>query len=112
MAALIEPPQFTCQVERDGPRALIVPRGELDLSTVDRFAERVDEALEGDATSVVVDLSGLTFADSSGLQFLLVLAERARRDRHDLELLPGPAHVMRLFELTATIEVLPFRSTA
>jgi len=43
---------------------------------------------------------------------LLDLAARSRADGIALQLVPGPESVMRLFDLTGTREVLPFRSAA
>src|SRR4051812_12493208 len=66
--------------------------------------------LEGDvhslrgagAREVVVDLRGVTFLDSYGLRVLLSLRNAAARDGFRLVLVPGPAAVQRLFELSAT----------
>jgi anti-sigma B factor antagonist len=109
MAVAPQPPQFSCRATRDGRYARVEPRGELDLSTVDVLTRAVGEAVDDGAAAVTVDLRALTFIDSSGLRFLLTLAERSRRDGFDLDLTPGPPSVMRLFELTRTQHVLPFR---
>lgn len=42
-------------------------RGELDMSTVDQLAARVERALQRGPSSLVVDVSELQFADSSGI---------------------------------------------
>jgi anti-anti-sigma factor len=68
--------------------------------------------LARDARALTVDLSGVTFVDSTGLRYLLTLAQHARRDAFDLELVPPAASVMRLFDLTGTRDVLPFKRAA
>ena len=112
MAATLQPPQFSCAATRDGHHARLKPWGELDLSTVDALARVIDEAIDEGAAAVSIDLRALTFIDSTGLRCLLKLAERSRRDGFDLELTPGSPSVMRLFELTRTRHVLPFREVA
>jgi hypothetical protein len=48
--------------------------------------------------------------DSSGLHLVTRWAQEASRDGFVFELEPGPPQVQRLFELTAVIDELPFRS--
>lgn len=108
MAATLQPPQFSCRTEYLGPHAVIVPQGELDLATVAHLKSKQDEVLARGTTSIVVDLSQLTFIDSTGLHALWTLARRAKTDGFRLELLPGQPAVMRLFELTDALGALPF----
>ncbi len=114
MAATVQPPQFSCDVAERDVAFVVKLVGELDLSTVGVLRGRVGGAFASEPMRrrLVIDLGGLTFVDSSGLACLLKVAERARREAVDLELIPGPPSVMRLFELTRTVDVLPFRGTA
>jgi anti-sigma B factor antagonist len=112
MAVVSQPPQFSCPATRDGRHARLTPRGELDLCTVDALSRVVDEAVDDGAAALTIDLRALTFIDSTGLRYLLTLAERGRLEGFDLELTPGPPSVMRLFALTRTEHVLPFREDA
>ena len=112
MATAVQSPQFSFDLHERGTRTVIVPIGDLDISTAPRLAAAVEAAVADGARTLVVDLAGLTFIDSTGLRWLLTLAERSRGDGLDLELVrPRPA-LMRLFELTATADVLPFGSTS
>ena len=103
--------QFSVRTDHAGSQAVVVPHGELDMATVRPFQHAVDEVLARGAESVVVDLGELTFIDSTGLRQLLTLARCAPHEGFRLELLPGTPAVMRLFELTSTVDVLPFRSS-
>jgi anti-anti-sigma factor len=50
--------------------------GEVDLSSVEPFAEEASKAvMEAPATSILVDLSGVTFMDSAGLRALIQVLE-------------------------------------
>lgn len=77
--------------------------GEMDISSVGAVRPVIDEALAGAPDSLVVDLSGLTFMDSSGIALLLSVAERVERMR-----LRHPSDsICRLIELTGLEDALP-----
>jgi anti-sigma B factor antagonist len=90
---------FRCDVVPERASVRVVPVGELDLATVDELARQVDELLEAGFRKLVLDLSELTFIDSSGLRTILQAREAAERDAADLTVLPGAAAVQRSFEL-------------
>jgi anti-sigma B factor antagonist len=82
--------------------------GELDFSVAAEVESAYTQALASDPERIVLDLTGLEFADCSAVRLLMDLAERSRSNGHRLELKPGPAQVHRVFELTGTAEQLPF----
>jgi len=113
MAVLLQPPQFACgHGTTDSDAALLALSGELDLSTVGELQRSFETVVDGGSTSIVVDLGELTFIDSSGLAALLTFAARARSGELTLEFVPGSTGVMRVFEMTRTVDVLPFRWAA
>jgi anti-anti-sigma factor len=57
---------------------------------------------------LVVDMSGLTFLDSSGVRFLLELKARSEHDRSMLRIVPGPLQVRRGLEIAGVAELLPW----
>ncbi|WP_229075559.1 STAS domain-containing protein [Actinoplanes sp. DH11] len=69
----------------DGAVVRLQVRGELDLATTDLVGEQVTRALAGDPVPdrLIVDLGGLTFCDSSGID--LLLAARAETDARGVE---------------------------
>lgn len=67
--------QLTISVAPEGDAAVVRLVGELDMAEAPALTEAFAAV---DAPSIVVDLSGLTFLDSSGLR-VLVLAHRADR---------------------------------
>jgi anti-sigma B factor antagonist len=80
--------------------------GEIDLATADRFEERASEAMmDAPGSSVLIDLSGVTFMDSAGMRALIRVLEL--RSGKSLILQPS-RRVFRLLELVAgTDGVLP-----
>lgn len=91
--------------QRDG-LAHVVLRGELDLSTVNKVQEEL-RRVEADAPAVVVlDLSKLTFLDSTGLRCLVTADQRARDADRRVVLVRGPDPVQRVFSITRLEERL------
>jgi anti-sigma B factor antagonist len=82
--------------------------GELDLATVDQVRDQLELAEASDVVSIVVDLSGLTFMDSTGIRLLIEAHERSHADGNRLMLLRGGASVHRVLEVAGVAEMLPF----
>jgi anti-anti-sigma factor len=100
---------FTCQVSRENGQAVVSPRGELDMATVGAVEQELKELRRAGVQNVVLDLSGLTFMDSSGLHLIVRWTSAASQDGFSFELEPGPAPVQRIFELAALTDTLPWR---
>jgi anti-anti-sigma factor len=100
------PKHFTIDPEQYGDTLFVRLSGEFDLAAEHHF-DRTVEALSQDARTIVVDLSTLTFIDSSGLRALLRLWEHSRRDGFDLAVVPGAEQIRRAMELTGVDRVLP-----
>lgn len=81
-------------------------RGELDLSSVSKVDEEL-EAIEADGPAVIVlDLSELSFLDSTGLRCLVTADQRAREADRRVVLVRGPDPVQRVFAITRLEERL------
>jgi len=64
--------------------------GEIDLSNATALEGMITEAVPNTVRGVVLDLSGLTYIDSSGIRLLLSLAGRLRWRGQDLVLAAPP----------------------
>jgi anti-sigma B factor antagonist len=84
--------------------------GELDLATCQELVTALEQARDDGAQNVVVDLRGLSFMDSSGLQCLLRFDAEARSDAFSLELIQGKEQIERLFEMAGLKEHFTFKS--
>lgn len=82
--------------------------GELDLATVATLQGEHERILARGFRHVVIDLRDLEFIDAAGLRLLLALTDQAKRDGWRLSMIQGPHAVRRLFELTNTLQALPF----
>ena len=93
---------FPITRERTAGGYRLAPSGELDVATVPLLEAAFDEA--GDAP-VLLDLEGVTFIDSTGLQLLLRISDRGAGR---LEMTSSPA-LERLLEITGVRDQLPLR---
>jgi anti-anti-sigma factor len=75
--------EITESLEPDGVRLRI--SGELDVAVVDRVHDHI-ASLARPGEVVVLDLSELTFIDSSGLNVLVTALKQAQRDGWELRI--------------------------
>jgi anti-anti-sigma factor len=85
---------FEVSVASNGDSVTIALGGELDLATVDRAREALEQVPPG--TPVVLDLSRLTFIDSTGLG---LIAAAAKHTNGQLSVIPDD-RTRRLLDLT------------
>ena len=101
-------PALSVDVERAGDSVRIALRGELDLATVDQADAAWSRPEVQSSGTVVLDLSGVTFIDSTGLRFLLLADQRAQENRLRLRLVPAAPEVQRIFAMMRLEDRLPF----
>ncbi len=99
---------LTVSTTRHADRCVIAPIGDLDLSSAAALDAEVRAAEATDVDQIVIDLSGVTFMDSTGLRLLVQADARSRADSNRLRLVRGSRRVQRVFELTNTEAMLPF----
>ena len=96
-------------VGEDHGRALRLA-GELDMAGVPSL-EAAMGRLWGEVSNLTLDLSGLSFIDSTGLAAIVHLSGLCAKHGCRLQIVPGPQAVQRLFELTGLDGVLPFAAS-
>ena len=89
---------------------VIALAGELDIAGAEPVRDTLTCAMRAPRRRLIVDLGGLTFIDSSGLHTIVDAFTRCRFAGPVLTIHPGPWNVQRVFELTNTIDDLPFAS--
>jgi anti-anti-sigma factor len=102
-------PTLDFQTTRNGSVAVIAATGELDLSGAAILEAEIERlAAEPDLGTVVLDLRGLEFMDSSGLRLIVLADMRAREAGRRFALVRGPETVHRVFEITRMSDRLDF----
>ena len=79
--------------------------GELDMSTATEFRERLLGLAAEGPTQVTVDLSALSFVDSTGLSVLITGLKRFRQQGGDMALRSPTPATRRVLEITGLTEV-------
>jgi anti-anti-sigma factor len=105
---VLAPGELTIGSQRVGDVHTIRLFGELDLANADRIEQELLRVEATDAGSIVLDLAGLTFMDSNGVQLVTRAAARSRENSDRLTLRRGPHAVHRVLELCGLAEHLPF----
>jgi stage II sporulation protein AA (anti-sigma F factor antagonist) len=82
--------------------------GELDLSNCDAADRALLQAEQTQADRILLDVDGVKFIDSSGLQVILRAKRRSDASGQRLRITRGRGHVADMFRLTALDMTLPF----
>ena len=93
---------------RIGPVQTLSLSGELDLASVDTVENELLRAEAQDVRTIVLDLAGLTFLDSSGIRFLIAAVARSRADSCRLVMRRPPEVVRRVLRIAGVDDRLPF----
>lgn len=80
---------------------LVSCSGDLDLETVGEFTDQVLPLLVGGSPTLIIDLSGVGFMDSTGLGGLITALKRARQAEIELELVVNTERTERVLQLLA-----------
>ena len=92
--------------EREGDTYRVLAVGELDIATVGMLEKAVLD-IEDSAPVILLDLSGLSFIDSTGLRLVIDLSERYGGATNRLQILAGSSAVERLLDIAGLRGRLP-----
>jgi anti-anti-sigma factor len=95
-----EPDGLSVATTRDAGRTVLVVRGELDFSSAGHLRSELVEATRDGAGPVAVDLSGVTFIDSTGVSLLVESKRRLGESERDLVLRAPSERVRRVLDLS------------
>jgi anti-sigma B factor antagonist len=94
-------PTFVLTEESVDDRTMVIAiSGDLHVSAAPEFDQRLTDAIAKGRTSVVLDLGGVEFIDSTGLSVLLNGLRRVTRRNGRMALVCTNPTVLRLFEIT------------
>jgi anti-sigma B factor antagonist len=105
-SALRERP-FSCAVHRRGDTSQIVLEGELDLAAKPELDDAVSTALQpGPVGALIVDLTGVTFADSTTMTWLVQTDTKTHEAGGRLITIADPGPVLDVLKMTGIDERL------
>lgn len=99
MSAFRGPKAFSVRTEQHGAAAVVVPTGELNITTAPALEQELERAFEGGSDPVVLDLRELVFIDSSGLRAMLIARQMADNAEARFALVAGNRALERTFEI-------------
>ena len=94
------------RVESDDTAHVVIVEGEIDVYSRDRL-EAVLDGLTRPPMIVVLEFSGVTFIDSTGLKTLLNEHRRARAEGYEFAIAGAGGPVREAFRITALDITLP-----
>jgi len=103
-----DPAPFRVELRTERDVLRVCPFGEVDIDTVNRIREQLENATATGARQVVLDLHGVSFLDSTGLHLVLDADAASRAQGWVFGLIGGPPDVQRVFDLTGSRPRLPF----
>jgi anti-sigma B factor antagonist len=89
-----------------GEQVTVSLKGELDLSSVGKVQAELQRVEAEGPSLLILDLSSLTFLDSTGLRAVVTADERARENGRRFVIVRGPDAVQRVFSITRLEERL------
>jgi anti-sigma B factor antagonist len=104
-----EPPGTLFQIDvssAEGDVKVVALRGELDFDGAPAFARALEELRADGEREVIVDLSELTFIDSSGISVLVGAARAATAEQGTLVVAAPTPHVQRVFDIVSLSELV------
>src|SRR5215210_7499092 len=91
---------LTIDVVPDRDHVTLRLTGEIDTYTAQSVRNAALDAMREHDADIRIDLSGVTFLDSTGLEVLLATRRRAQLEGGQLELLDPTRTVVRVLEVT------------
>lgn len=100
------------RITRDGDHVVATIGGEVDPSNARDLGRVLTASVPNDAMGVALDLSGVSYLDSSGVQMIYELAERLALRQQALALVAPPAApARRVLEIVALGDTAPIAAT-
>jgi anti-anti-sigma factor len=98
--------RFECDIENaeSGAECVLTIRGDIDLASASDFETALRTALDAAPSAIVIDLTELTFIDSSGLRVLVSLSKDAQSQGATIGLRNVPRHAQRVLDITGLTE--------
>jgi anti-sigma B factor antagonist len=101
----VQAPRLETRATTVGGASAIAVTGELDIETASQLSEEVERAVWRTVGAFVLDLSGLTFLDSSGIHALLRARAFLGREDRPLVLVCPPGPARRVLDLASVLDM-------
>ena len=92
-------------------RYVVTVCGEVGLATSPELDTAIIAAIESGTSSVAIDLTDVSFMDSSGLGVIVRGLKRCREADKDLDLVITNERVLKVFGITGLDQVIPIHDS-
>ncbi|GAA4579683.1 STAS domain-containing protein [Micromonospora coerulea] len=96
--------------ERDDGQACLRLAGELDMSTAPELTAAIDRLARAGERHLLIDLTELTFCDSTGIAAIVRGDNRAAAEGGWLRVTGASGRVARVLQVTGLADVLAYRA--
>jgi anti-sigma B factor antagonist len=103
------PAALELSVDEQPDETVVAAVGELDVNTAPELRERLVGLIGTGTKKICVELSGVTFVDSTALSVLVSALKRLRQAGGDLQLASPNPSVRRVFEITGLTRLFTIR---
>jgi anti-sigma B factor antagonist len=90
----------------DGPLAVLCVEGEIDLETAPSLREEALDVIAQGHPHLILDLTGVTFCDSSGINALIGIMRCAMAAHGSLALAAVPDRLLHILDLTGLSSIM------
>jgi anti-sigma B factor antagonist len=97
---------FDLDTEREGDSALVSIRGDFDLQVAERVARALAEVEATEPELLVIDLSRLSFLDSTGMGVIAAFHARTIDANRRFVIVRPPGGIRQAFEVSGLDEVV------
>ncbi|HEX8630929.1 MAG TPA: STAS domain-containing protein [Catenuloplanes sp.] len=106
----MERPELSISVQHASGEVMLNLAGEIDMLTVVRLSNVINDLLADPPPRIVLDMSGITFCDSQGLGTLVVLSRKTSHAQSVLVLANVGDFLQRVLDITGLRSALMIRN--
>lgn len=103
---------ISIDVQEQTQQTTITLTGEIDAYTAPKLRETAFPYTEQDGTSLIIDLSGVTYMDSTGLGVFVGLFKSLNANNGTMQLVGLSDRLKRLFDITGLADIMNINSEA
>ena len=96
---------FDITERADATPPVVAVSGEIDVATAPQLRECLQRVIAQGEPTIVLDLLGVTFLDSTALGVLVGALKRCREAGGDLHIVVADPRIMKIFEITGLTNV-------
>ena len=97
--------EFRIEEQVDAVPPVIAVSGEIDVATAPQLRECLHRVIAQGESTIVLDLLGVTFLDSTALGVLVGALKRCREVGGDLHIVVADPRIVKIFEITGLTNV-------